>query len=312
MPGIAFLFPGQGSQHVGMGKGFYDALPSVRRLFDEASARLGKDFARLCFEGPEPVLAQTEHAQPALTLVSLSAWLALREAGVEPVAVAGHSVGEYAALVAAGVMAPLDALQVVQVRGDAMRDAAAASPGGMLAVMGLPAEALADVCSVPPELGSVDVANFNSRGQTALTGTAEALKHAGATAKARGAKLTIPLKVSGPWHSRYMAPAQAPVRSALARVALSAPAIPVIANLTAAPYGTSSAALVDALVEQVVRPVRWVESIERLSALGCDVVIEAGPGKVLTGLMKDITRDVRAFTVQDPAMLEQAVAALRA
>jgi [acyl-carrier-protein] S-malonyltransferase len=271
----------------------------VRRLFEEASDATGMNLARLCFEGPEAELVQTGNVQPAITLINLACFEVLREEGVTIGAAAGHSLGEYAALCAAGVFSFADAMRLVQRRGRAMQEAAERHPGSMVAVFGLDADTLSAICGEVADLGSVEVANQNSPGQVALTGDKEALKRASELAKQRGARLTVPLKVSGAWHSRFMAQAQAPMREALEAIDLQPPTVPVIANVTGRPHEGQPAAIRTALVEQIVRPVLWARSIASLIESGHRTFVEVGPGKVLTGLMKDINRDAKAHTVQD-------------
>jgi [acyl-carrier-protein] S-malonyltransferase len=299
MPNLAFLFPGQGSQYVGMGKTFFDAYASVRRLFEEASDATGMNLARLCFEGPEAELVQTGNVQPAITLVNLACFEVLREEGMTMTAAAGHSLGEYAALCAAGVFSFADAMRLVQKRGRAMQEAAERHPGSMVAVFGLDADSLSTICREVAEIGSVEVANQNSPGQVALTGEKEALKRASELAKQRGAKLTVPLKVSGAWHSRFMAEAQEPMRAALEQIELRAPSVPVMANVSGRPHEAQPSAIRAALVDQIIRPVLWARSMADLIEGGYRVFVEVGPGKVLSGLMKDISREVKAHTVQD-------------
>lgn len=305
MQRVALLFPGQGAQSVGMGKTFYDAYPSVRRLFEEASDLLKQDLRALCFEGPAQTLVQTENVQPAVTLVNLSVLDVLRQEGVQPAAAAGHSLGEYAALCAAEVFSFADTMQLVQFRGAAMKAAADRHPGGMLAVFGLDVETASAVCQEVAAQGSVEVANHNSPSQVVLTGEAPALKAAGALAKQRGARLLVPLKVSGPWHSRFMTEARDRLRERLAEIQPRKPAYPVISNVGADVYPDDADGIRQRLVDQVVRPVLWASSVRRLVEAGNTVVLEAGPGKVLTGLMRDIAREVQALNVQDTGGLEK-------
>jgi [acyl-carrier-protein] S-malonyltransferase len=299
MPDLVFLFPGQGSQYIGMGKAFFDGYASVRRRFEEASDVTGMNLARLCFEGPEAALVQTGNVQPAITLTNLACLEALREEGVSMGAAAGHSLGEYAALCAAGAFTFADTMRLVRWRGTAMQEAAERHPGGMVAVFGLDVESLSSICSEVAEIGSVEVANQNSPGQVALTGDKNALKRASELAKQRGAKLTVPLKVSGAWHSRFMAGAQAAMRAALEEVELRPAAVPVMANVTGKPHDAQPASIRAALVEQIVRPVLWARSMTTLIEGGHRVFVEVGPGKVLSGLMKEISREAKAYTVQD-------------
>jgi len=307
--GLAFLFPGQGSQYVGMGRALHDAYPSARRLFEEASDLSGKDLRALCFEGPDTLLVQTDNVQPALTLVSLCCVEALRENGIEPAAVAGHSVGEYAALCAAGALTFADAIRLVTVRGAAMKAAADAHPGSMAALLGMDPVALATLCDEVAR-DAVQIANYNAPGQIVITGTTEGVQAVSKAAKGRGAKLVIPLRVSGAWHSRFMTSAQEPLRDALKDCTLSAPRIPVIANISAETYGQDPEHIRRALVAQIVSPVLWTQSMRSLVEKGHRVFVEAGPGKVLSGLLREVSREVTAVQVQDTDTLAKARAAL--
>jgi [acyl-carrier-protein] S-malonyltransferase len=302
---VAFLFPGQGAQQVGMGKSLFENLPSVRRLFQEASEALGKDLAKLCFEGPDTELTRTDNVQPAVTLVNLACLQALREEGVAPAAAAGHSLGEYAALCAAGVFSVAETMRLVHIRGAAMQEAAEKHPGGMTAVFGLDKALLSEVCAEAAGVGSVEVANHNSPSQVVLTGAREALQKAAELAKRRGAKLCVPLKVSGPWHSRFMAAAQEPMQQALAKCAIAQPSFPVIANVTAQPYPADAQAIRETLVAQLVSPVLWADSMGRLLQGGFRLFVEAGPGKVLAGLMRDISRDASVLGTSGPEDLSK-------
>jgi len=292
----AFLFPGQGSQSVGMGKDLFDRHASVKRLFDEASEAVGKNLSKLCFEGPEAELARTDNVQPAITLVNLACLQVLREQDVVPSAAAGHSLGEYAALCAAGVFTFADTMRLVQVRGAAMREAAERHPGGMTAVFGLDRPALAEICEEAARAGSVEVANHNSPAQVVLTGTREGLQKAVELAKKRGAKLCVPLKVSGPWHSRFMAEAKERLRQALAECTVAVPSFPVISNVTADAHADAPDGIRQTLVAQLVSPVRWAESMQRLLRDGHALYVEVGPGKALAGLMRDISREAKVFS----------------
>ena len=303
MRDVVFLFPGQGSQQVGMGKDLWERHASVKRLFEEASDLLGTDLTALCFEGPSETLVQTDNVQPAITLVNLATAQVLREEGITPAAAAGHSLGEYAALAAAGVFSFAETLSLVQFRGTVMKEAADRHPGGMLAVFGLDLESMSAVCREVGEVGSVEVANHNSPNQVILTGEHAALKAAGELAKQEGAKLTVPLKVSGPWHSRFMGEARDKMQARLTEVHPGRPSFPVIANVAADAYPDDPEGIRARLVEQIVRPVRWADSVTRLVQSGHRLFVEVGPGKVLTGLMRDISRDVVALSVQDEAGL---------
>jgi [acyl-carrier-protein] S-malonyltransferase len=284
----------------------------VKRLFEEASDLLGKDLRALCFEGPAETLVLTDNVQPAITLVNLAVTQVLREEGITPSATAGHSLGEYAALAAAGVFSAADTMSLVQFRGTAMRQAADRHPGGMLAVFGLDAAAAAEVCREVAGRGVVEVANHNSPSQVILTGEQEALKAAAPLAKHKGAKLTIPLKVSGPWHSRFMGDARDQMRERLAGVRPGRPSLPVVANVTADLYPDDPDGIRARLVDQIVSPVRWSDSVARLVASGHRLFVEVGPGKVLTGLMKDIDRSVQALSVPDGDGVAKLRAALTA
>lgn len=308
MTGVVFLFPGQGSQSVGMGKSLWEAHASVKELFRESSDAISVDLAKLCFEGPESVLVQTENVQPAITLVNLAVLRVLRDEGIEPTAAAGHSLGEYAALCAAGVLTVADTMELVQFRGAMMKEAAGRVSGGMSAVFGLEAEKLAVICQEASDAGSVEIANHNSPKQVVLTGELPALQRAAELAKKSGAKLIVPLKVSGPWHSRFMAPAAEQMRARLASCSLGSPAIPVVANVDASVYTSAAPRIREALIEQLVRPVQWHRSMRRLLDDGHREFIEVGPGKVLSGLMRDIDREAKCSNVQDAETLAKLLA----
>jgi [acyl-carrier-protein] S-malonyltransferase len=293
-----FLFPGQGSQTVGMGKSLFDGYSSVKRLFEEAAEVVGKDFKKLCFEGPEADLTRTDNVQPAITLVNLACLQVLREEGVSPSAAAGHSLGEYAALCAAGVFTFAETMRLVQIRGAAMQQAAGRNPGGMTAVFGLDRETLAAICEEAKVAGSVEVANHNSPAQVVLTGVKEGLQRAAELAKKKGAKLSVPLKVSGPWHSRFMAEAKERMQLVLAGCAVARPLFPVISNVTADAYSDDPDRIREGLVAQMVTPVLWADSVARLLQDGHRLFVEVGPGKVLAGLMRDISREARVLGVQ--------------
>lgn len=293
-----FLFPGQGSQHIGMGKNLFNSYPSVKRLFEEASEVVGKNLEKLCFEGPEADLARTDNVQPAITLVNLACLQVLREEGVSPSAAAGHSLGEYAALCAAGVFTLAETMRLVRIRGAAMQEAAERNPGGMTAVFGLEKEAPTAICEEAKDAGSVEVANYNSPSQVVLTGVKEGLQRAAELAKKKGAKLSVPLKVSGPWHSRFMAEAKEQMRLVLADCAVARPSFPVISNVTADVYPDDPDGIRETLVAQMVSPVRWYDSMVRLIKDGRHPFVEVGPGKVLAGLMRDINREAKVLSVQ--------------
>lgn len=310
MNDIVYLFPGQGSQYVGMGEDLYKNFRSVKVLFERASDELKTDLAALCFKGPDDVLKQTVNVQPAVTLVNAACFTVLKEEGFAPAATAGHSLGEYAALYAAGAMGFSDLMELVKKRGAYMQEAADAHPGGMLAVMGLDEEKIAGIVDEASGTGVVEVANHNSPSQVILTGEDEALKKAVALAKEAKAKLTIPLKVSGPWHSRFMAPAREKMAEVIEGKAFTKTSVPVVANVTAG-YETEPAEIRENLVAQITSPVRWATSMERLLSDGHTTFIEAGPKKVLKGIMRDISRDARVFNFDTTDTLKGLLESIR-
>lgn len=301
---IAFVFPGQGSQYVGMGREFYDHFPSVRELFEAAAETLELDVAKLCFDGPEPVLVQTRNVQPAVTLVNIACLQVVRERGILPLATAGHSLGEYSALYAAGAMSLEDTLNVVRQRGLLMQEAAERHPGGMLAVMGLPIDRLEDVCERSRAAGSVEVANYNSPGQVILTGEREALEAASRIAKQAGAVFSMPLKVSGPWHSQFMASASDRMADVLGHCTLSAPNVPVCSNVTGE-FFDGPEEIREGLVRQIYSPVQWVACVERLIKEGFRTFVELGPGSMLAGLIRDIDNKLRVLSVESLSALQK-------
>lgn len=296
------LFPGQGSQYVGMGEDLYNAYAEVRELFEQASDLLKIDMKELCFKGPEEVLKQTENAQPAVTLVNAACYAVLKKEGYAPAATAGHSLGEYSALYAAGVFDFASLMRTVRQRGIFMQEAADKNPGGMLAVMGLPMEKVTEVCASLKESTPVEIANYNSPRQVILTGEAEAIENAAALAKkAKG--LVIKLKVSGPWHSRFMAGARAAMEEFLGGVTVEKASIPVVSNVSA-DYMTEPDEIKRNLVDQITCPVRWTDSIARLLSDGNRSFVEAGPGKVLKGLMREINKEVKTYNIENTATLK--------
>ncbi|MDF0665643.1 MAG: ACP S-malonyltransferase [Nitrospira sp.] len=291
------VFPGQGSQYVGMGHEFYHHASGVRQLFEEASSILDMDLCRLCFEDPDRILGQTEFVQPAITVVNLACLLAAGESGLVPVAVAGHSLGEYAALFCAGAFSFEDTLRLVRRRGQLMQQAASLYPGGMVAVMGLDITRCQELCEQACAVGSVEVANHNSPRQVILSGEKEALRVVSDYAKKAGAKLVVPLKVSGPWHSRFMQHAGEEMKDALTACPPKTPRIPVVSNVTGTFYETADQILT-CLVRQMTVPVQWVVSIERLIQEGHRMFVEVGPGRVLSGLIRDISKDATVMNVE--------------
>lgn len=313
MAKIAWLFPGQGAQVVGMGRDVANASAAARDVFARVDAALAKEptFARslsqLCFEGPEADLTLTQNTQPAIVATSIALLAALRERVPElpaPAFAAGHSLGEYAALVAAGAMRVEDACVVVHRRGKAMQEAVPPGQGAMSAVMGIDPSLLEEICAAAAsETGEVvSPANFNAPGQIVIAGSAKAVARAGALASEKKGK-AIPLKVSAPFHCALMRPAADVVRAALDSIDVKSASFPVVANVDATPR-TEPAAIKDALVRQVDAPVRWHASVEAMAAAGVTHAIEIGPGKVLQGLVKRIAKDIKITGVSDVASLE--------
>jgi [acyl-carrier-protein] S-malonyltransferase len=307
---IAFVFPGQGSQYVGMGKDLYVSYPEVRQLFAAADQRLGESLSRLCFEGPAELLAQTVNTQPAVLLVSLAAFTVLRAAGVEPQFVAGHSLGEYSALAAAGVLDPIDACWLVRQRGRYMEEAVPGGRGAMAAVLGLEYQPIAEACRQAQEVGPVVIANLNAPGQVVISGLRPAVEDATSRCRQAGAKKVVFLEVSGPFHSPLMQPAVERLEKDFARVRWGSPAVPVIANWSARPV-TEAEAVREALLRQLTSPVRWQESVEYLAAQGVDTFVEVGPGRILSGLVKRTVPGAKVYNVEDRASLEKTLASLQ-
>lgn len=310
---IAFLFPGQGSQAVGMGRELSEVFPIAAQTFAEADEALGFSLSGLCFEGPDETLRLTENTQPAILAVSVAAWRVLVQHGVEPAMAAGHSLGEWSAHVAAGTLSFADALRAVKARGRAMQLAVPAGEGGMAAILSLSAEQVAEAClEATAETGlTVAAANMNSAGQTVISGALAAVERAAAIAKAKGARRAVMLPVSAPFHCALMQPAQEEVARVLAGLTLSDPRIPVAANVTGGLVTTAEAAR-DALTRQVTGAVRWVDCVKTLADAGANLFIEAGPGKVLCGLLKQIDPALKTLNVENKASMETALAAVQA
>ncbi|MGB9825870.1 MAG: ACP S-malonyltransferase [Desulfofundulus sp.] len=306
---VAFIFPGQGSQYVGMGRQMYEHFPAARRTFEEADASLGFTLSRLCFEGPAEELQHTVNAQPAILTVSVACLRVLLEKGVEPSVAAGHSLGEYSALVAAGTITFADAVKIVRKRGQFMQEAVPLGTGGMMAVLGLDLPSVEEVCRRASGAGVVEAVNLNCPGQVVIAGEMRALERACALAMEAGARRCIPLAVSAPFHSSLMRPAGERLRRELERVPMADPRFPIVANVTA-DYVTSSGEVKELLVRQVYSPVRWEESMRRIMAGGIQAFVEVGPGTVLCGLLRKINRQVQCWSVQDPDSLEKVLACL--
>jgi [acyl-carrier-protein] S-malonyltransferase len=308
---IAFLFPGQGSQSVGMGRDLFDRYPIARRAFEEADDALGLALSDLCFNGPEDQLKLTEFTQPAIFTVSIAAQRVLAEKGVTPSYVAGHSLGEYSANVAAGVLSFADAVRTVRSRGRFMQQAVPAGQGAMAAVLGMTSEEAARACTdAAAETGGVvSPANFNSPEQTVISGDAAPVERAAALCRNRGAKKVVMLAVSAPFHCALMQPAQDRLAELLSALAFAPPAVPVAVNVDAALVSEADQ-LRDALIRQVTGAVRWVESMRLLIDEQPSQFIEVGPGKVLCGLMRQIDRSQVCLNVGDEASLEKTLAAI--
>jgi [acyl-carrier-protein] S-malonyltransferase len=308
---IAFIFPGQGSQTVGMGKDVAQSDANIAAVFQSADERLGFSLSSLIFEGPQETLTLTYNAQPALLTTSIALLEKVKEAGITADYVAGHSLGEYTALVAAGAISFTDAVYAVRKRGEFMEEAVPAGEGTMAAVLGMDADALEAVTKEVSEQGDpVQLANLNCPGQIVISGSKAGVEKAGQLAKERGAKRVIPLEVSGPFHSSLMKPAASKLQNVLNTIAIRDAEIPVISNVTAQPV-VKKEEILRLLIEQLYSPVRWEQSVEMMIGLGVDTFIEIGPGKVLSGLVKKINRNVSVYAVNDLESLQATVAALK-
>jgi [acyl-carrier-protein] S-malonyltransferase len=307
---LAFLFPGQGAQAVGMGQALAERHPAARHVFETADRALGYRLSEICWKGPAEELKKTVHAQPALLTHSVAAWKLLEAAGVRPSWVAGHSLGEYTALVAAGALAFEDALPLVRLRAQAMQEAVPLGEGAMAAVLGLDDAAVAAACAEAAQGQVVEAVNFNAPGQVVIAGHAGAVQRAMETAKSRGAKRAVPLPVSAPFHSSLLVPAAARLAQALGPIAVRAPRIPVVNNVDAEIYREPDR-IKDALVRQADHPVRWVECVRTIAGQGVNEIFECGPGKVLAPLVKRIADGVQGTALVDRAAIEQAIAALK-
>jgi len=305
MSRVAFVFPGQGSQYAGMGKELAESFPAAREVFEEADRALGFSISQLCFSGSEEALKLTENTQPALLTASVAAYRVLEQKGVCPDYVAGHSLGEYSALVAAGALKFADAVRLVRKRGQYMQEAVPPGEGAMAAILGMRPGQVTEICRKAAD-GKVMPANLNSPEQTVISGHAAAVKSAVEQASAAGAKRAVVLPVSAPFHSELMRPAQERLQEDLRATEFSSLKIPLVTNVDASVI-TSGAEAREALIRQVTLPVRWEESIRELIEQGAATFVEVGPGRVLSGLLRQIDRSVHSLNVEDAKSLQSAL-----
>lgn len=307
----AFLFPGQGSQKVGMVQDLFENYDSVKALIKEADETLGFPISKMMFEGPDTELMKTEFTQPAILTASVAVWQVLKEHGLTPDIAAGHSLGEYSALVAAGAISFADAVHTVHLRGRFMQEAVPLGEGGMAAIIGSNPETIVKVCGeVSTEDLPVQAVNFNCPGQVVIAGATTAVEKACEALKEAGARRAIMLKVSAPFHSTLMEPAALRLKEVLDKIDIHDTAIPVVANVNAKEE-TKADEIRKNLVDQAAHPVHWEESIRNMVAGGVDMTVEAGPGTVLTGFMKKIARSVPCHHAEDVATIDEVVAALK-
>jgi [acyl-carrier-protein] S-malonyltransferase len=305
----AFIFPGQGSQYPGMGRELAQSFACAREVFEEADAALGFAISKLCFEGPAEELQLTANTQPAILTVSVAAARVLREKGISADYVAGHSLGEYSALVAAGALSLADAVRLVRKRGQYMQEAVPVGQGAMAAILGLDGAALDEICREAAQGEVVSPANLNSPGQVVIAGSAAAVARAVEIAKGRGAKRAIMLNVSAPFHCALMKPAQDRLSLDLDATSFADPQMPLVNNV-GAQVVTAASEVREGLKQQVTAPVRWDESVRRLRAEGVELFVEVGPGKVLSGLVRQIDRTAECLRIEDSVTLNDVTARL--
>ncbi len=308
---LAFLFPGQGAQAVGMGRALAEGFAEARAAFAEADETLGFELSRLCWEGPAEELRKTVNAQPALLVHSVAAWRLVDRAGLRPDWTAGHSLGEYSACVAAGALEFREAVRLVRLRGELMYEAGVARPGGMAALLGADLEAARRICDAASPAGVVVPANLNAPGQVVISGDRAAVEEAVRLAGSMGVRRAVPLEVSGAFHSPLMAPAAGKLAGALEAAPFTDARCPVVANESGAPV-RRAAEIRRALARQLTMPVRWEESMRRLIAEGAEGFVEIGTGKVLRGLLRGIDKGAASWNVEDPATLQAALGELGA